>query len=116
MRVDTATIQRRTNPLVALWHHALVQAFLNDPITVISGTFVVVVVVSAIFAPWVAPHGDRDQQVPLRHLPPMSTGLATEDITLVKEERFYLLGTDHLGRDMVSRLIYGGRISLAVGL
>ena len=33
-----------------------------------------------------------------------------------KEERFYLLGTDHLGRDMVSRLIYGGRISITVGV
>lgn len=116
MRDDTSTVQPRANPLVALWRHALVQAFLNDPVTVISGAFLIIVVFSAVFAPLAAPHGNRDQQVPLRHLPPFSTGMATDDVTLQKEARYYVLGTDHLGRDMVSRLIYGGRISLAVGV
>ena len=32
------------------------------------------------------------------------------------ERRYYLLGTDHLGRDMVSRLIHGGRVSISVGV
>jgi peptide/nickel transport system permease protein len=72
-----------------------------------------------IFAPFVSPHKYQEQQIPLRHLPPLSTGVAEVKDTAVRgieEDRFYLLGTDHLGRDMVSRLIYGGRISITVGV
>ena len=116
MRDDAVSVQPRVNPLVAFWRHSLVQAFLNDPVTVISGAFLILVLFSAVFAPWVAPHGNRDQQIPLRHLAPFSTGMATNDVTLQKEERYFVLGTDHLGRDMLTRLIYGGRISLAVGV
>jgi peptide/nickel transport system permease protein len=75
------------------------------------------VVLAAIFAPIVAPHDPIDRQLPLRHLSPFSSGIATDRTVSppAEEERFYLLGTDHLGRDMVSRLIYGARISIAVG-
>ena len=59
-----------------------------------------------------------DRQLPLRHIGPFSTGIATDrSVTpIVEEKRFYLLGTDHLGRDMVSRLIVGARISMSVGV
>ena len=73
---------------------------------------------AVIFAPIVSPHDPNDQQVALRHLPPLSTGTAIvkeSGAAREKEERFYLLGTDHIGRDMLSRLIYGGRISITVG-
>lgn len=65
-----------------------------------------------------APHDPTDQQLPLRHISPFSSGIASDhsESPPLEEERFYLLGTDHLGRDMVSRLIYGARISLGVGL
>ena len=113
---NDAPIIRKPSPLVGVWRNSLLQSFFNDPVTLVSGLFLLVVVLAAIFAPWVSPHGDRDQQVPLRHLSPVSTGMATDDITLEKEKRFYILGTDHLGRDMLSRVIHGGRISLAVGV
>ena len=119
MQDGTTVITPKVNPLVAAWRLPLVQAFLNDPVTLASGVFLAVVLVAVIFAPWVSPHGYQEQQITLRHLPPLSHGIATVKDTTdrsVQEERFYLLGTDHLGRDMVSRLIFGGRISITVGV
>jgi peptide/nickel transport system permease protein len=96
----------------------MVQAFFSDRITLISGTFITLVILAAIFAPMVSPHDPKDRQLPLRLISPFSSGVATDRTVepWIKEERFYLLGTDHLGRDMVSRLIFGGRISMAVGI
>ncbi len=114
---ETPILAKKPNPIVSTWRNPLVQAFLNDPITLISGIFLVVIILAVIFAPVVAPYGPRDQQLPLRHLPPLSTGVATDRTDLqVKETRFFILGTDHLGRDYFTRLIYGGRISLSVGV
>ena len=118
MQDATIVVRPRVNPVVAVWQSTLVQAFFNDPITVIAATFMVLIVLAVIFAPFVAPHNPEEQQIRLRHLPPFSTGTAVvkdPGAERVPEERFFLLGTDHLGRDLVSRLIYGGRISIAVG-
>lgn len=119
MQDGTTVIAQRANPIVAVWRQPLVQAFISDPITLASGIFLVIVLLGVIFAPVISPHKYQEQQIPLRHLPPLSHGIATVKDTTdrsVKEERFYLLGTDHLGRDMVSRLIFGGRISITVGV
>ena len=119
MQDSTTALQQRVNPIAAFWQKPLVQAFVNDPVTLISGVFLGVVLIGVLFAPLVAPHGYQEQQLKLRHLAPFSSGEAiVKDTTArdVTEERYYLLGTDHLGRDMVSRLIYGGRISITVGV
>jgi peptide/nickel transport system permease protein len=117
---DTAiTIDQRPNPLVAVWRQPLVQAFLNDPVTLVSGVFIVVIFTAVILAPLVSPHDPLEQQVDLRHLGPLSVGNAIIKQPIsseTTEDRLYLLGTDHLGRDMLTRLIYGGRISLTVGV
>ena len=84
----------------------------------VSGAFIFLIVVAVVFAPFTAPHKPDELQLDLRHLPPFSYGIATVKDTAardVQEERYFILGTDHLGRDLVSRLIYGGRISIAVG-
>jgi peptide/nickel transport system permease protein len=65
-----------------------------------------VVAASAAFAPAVAPRDPIAQEITLRLKPP---GWTAED------GRMYLLGTDHLGRDILSRLIFGARISLVIG-
>jgi peptide/nickel transport system permease protein len=62
---------------------------------------VLVVLLAAIFAPWVAPHDPLAQELRQRFAGPGTTG--------------YPLGADAFGRDILSRLIYGGRISLAIG-
>ena len=119
MQDATTVIAQRANPVVAVWRRPLVQAFFNDPVTLISGVFLGIILIAVIFAPLVSPHGYQEQQIKLRHLAPFSTGEAIiKDTTArdVTEERYYLLGTDHLGRDMVSRLIYGGRVSISVGV
>lgn len=65
------------------------------------------VVVCAIGAPYLAPFDPNHQVLEDRLIPPFA-GQA--------EAKGHLLGTDHLGRDILSRLIYGSRVSLIVGL
>jgi peptide/nickel transport system permease protein len=62
----------------------------------------VLIVLAAIFAPYIAPH-DPYRGSMLRRLRPIGT-------------EGYFLGTDELGRDMLTRLIYGGRLSLFIGI
>ncbi|MFH1757499.1 MAG: ABC transporter permease [Pseudomonadota bacterium] len=65
------------------------------------------VVFSAVLAPLISPHDPILQDVEKRLLPPLGQAGADPN---------YLLGTDHLGRDIVSRLIYGARISIVVSV
>ena len=65
------------------------------------------VIFSAIFAPLISPHDPILQDVEKRLLPPLGQAGADPN---------YLLGTDQLGRDIVSRLIYGARISIVVSV
>ena len=65
------------------------------------------VIFSAVFAPWISPHDPTLQDVEKRLIPPIYEEGADPN---------YLLGTDHLGRDIVSRLIYGARISIVVSI
>lgn len=64
-------------------------------------------VIPAIFAPWVAPHDAFMGSLSNRLTPPVWQDGGTME---------HILGTDKLGRDMLSRIIYGARISLAVSL
>lgn len=67
-----------------------------------------VVILAAIFGPTIAPRDPNRQNIVSRLQPPMQEG---RDGTVE-----HILGTDSLGRDVLSRLIYGARISLLVGL
>jgi ABC-type dipeptide/oligopeptide/nickel transport system permease subunit len=64
------------------------------------------VVFAAIFAPWIAPHEPGAQNLRLSRLPPAWVEGGRID---------YPLGTDNLGRDLFSRIMYGTRVSLTVG-
>ncbi len=65
-----------------------------------------VVIIAAIFAPWLAPLPPNEGDLHSRLLPPLSQ----------TDGAIHLLGTDTLGRDILSRTIYGARVSLAVAL
>jgi len=60
-----------------------------------------------LFAPLIAPYDPIEQHMLERRLPPSFFEGGTTK---------YILGTDHLGRDILSRMIYGGRVSLSVSL
>ncbi len=72
----------------------------------LAGGWLLALLLAAIFAPWVAPHDPLAQDLLLERLPPA---------WLPGSEPGFTLGTDSLGRDVLSRLIYGGRIAFAVG-
>ena len=67
---------------------------------------VLAVVLTALFAPILAPHNPLEQALRFSKLPPVWWEGGNPD---------YLLGTDNLGRDILSRVIYGARVSLTVG-
>ena len=65
------------------------------------------IVLSALFAPWIAPHDPFTVDIRHRMAPPAwMEGGASE----------HVLGTDQIGRDLLSRVIWGGRVSLLVGI
>src|SRR6266436_7532076 len=74
----------------------------HDPVTLAFGAVVLLIVLAAIFAPWVAPFDPYKESI-VGRLKPFGW-------------RDHLLGTDELGRDMLSRILYGGRISLSMGV
>ena len=77
------------------------------PVVWLCGVVLIAMALAAAFAPIVAPKDPYEQSLLLRLAPPswMEDG-----------EPGYLLGTDEFGRDILSRMLYGARISLAIGL
>ncbi|MEP2983615.1 MAG: ABC transporter permease [Sulfitobacter sp.] len=73
----------------------------------IGGTLLAGIILIALLAPLLAPHDPIAQDLTRRLLPPFWHDRSVPE---------HLLGTDHLGRDYLSRLIYGARVSLGVGL
>jgi peptide/nickel transport system permease protein len=69
--------------------------------------FLLLVVLAAVFAPLLAPHDPTTQSLLARLSRPFTTG---------KDGTFYLLGSDTLGRDLASLMLYGARVSVTVGL
>jgi peptide/nickel transport system permease protein len=80
---------------------AVLRWIATHPTTVIGAIICTIVVLSALLAPWLAPYDPLDQNIVDRFDPPDSQ---------------YLLGTDSFGRDVLSRIMWGGRISLLVAL
>lgn len=74
----------------------------RDPVTIICASVLLVMFLIILFAPLIAPH-DPFQGSMLRRLRPIGT-------------EGHILGTDELGRDMLTRLIYGGRLSWFMGI
>jgi peptide/nickel transport system permease protein len=72
----------------------------------IGGGVLLAIILMAIFAPLIAPHDPLDQDLYRKYIPP---------IWHDKGNWEFLLGTDRLGRDFLSRLIYGAQISLLIG-
>ena len=93
--------QTQPSPSVGYWRVVLRQ-LKHEPLAMISAGVLLVLVIAAVFAPWLAPADPFKASMLKRLLPIGSPG--------------YLLGTDELGRDMLTRLMYGGRLSLLMGI
>ena len=82
--------------------HSVGRRLVRDRVAMLCAAVLVLLVLAAIFAPWVAPANPFKTSMLKRLLPVGTAG--------------HWLGTDELGRDLLSRLIYGGRLSLTMGI
>ncbi|MEV6288670.1 ABC transporter permease [Kribbella sp. NPDC051770] len=80
----------------------VVKRILRNPLAIAGLVVLVLAVVVAVLAPWIAPHEPTDTHLNEAFGPPGTPG--------------YLLGTDDLGRDVLARIMFGLRASLHVGL
>ena len=96
----SATAEAPAVPRVSGWRKALGKARSN-PTTLVGAVICLVILAAAILAPWIAPHDPAEQDIISRLAPPGGD---------------YPLGTDQFGRDILSRLLWGARISLTVSL
>ena len=93
-----------------LWDHDLAWSFRRSPVTVVAALVTLLCVTSAILAPWIAPQNPFDM-----------AGLDLNDAFLPPAwsesgRAAFLLGTDNQGRDILSTILHGARVSLIVGL
>jgi peptide/nickel transport system permease protein len=98
--VATRVTGARAAALDSGWLDRLRWFVASQPLGAAGALVVLLLVGTAIFAPALAPHGPKDTAF-APYVPPGAE---------------FLMGTDHLGRDMLSRVIWGARLSLYVGL
>ena len=96
--------------LRALWNHDLAYSFRHAPVAVVSAVVLAICLGGALFAPWVAPHNPFD----LATLNLLDALTPPHGFAGAKAE--YLLGTDDQGRDLLSAIMFGTRISLLIGV
>jgi peptide/nickel transport system permease protein len=78
----------------------------RNPRCVFGIVVITIMILAALFAPVIAPYPANEQKPSIRQVAPLSDD---------KFGDFHLLGTDALGRDIYSRILYGARVSLLVG-
>lgn len=86
-------------PHDSIWR-VMLRKYMGNKLAVIGAILLIIIIGSALFAPWLAPQ-DPSKQILLDKLSPPGDK--------------YILGADNLGRDTLSRLLYGARVSLLVG-
>jgi peptide/nickel transport system permease protein len=88
-------------------HRLQLGRLIRQPRVAVGGAILLIMILAALFAPWVAPHDPLEQDLLQMLAPPAwaAGGSAT-----------FPLGTDSLGRCVLSRVIYGARVALIVGI
>jgi oligopeptide transport system permease protein len=92
--IKQGIVRKPRSPLHDAW-----LILLQNKVAVASGIFLILLILGAIFAPLIAPEGIDDQKLEDNYMPPGEK---------------YPLGADRFGRDLLSRTIYGARVSLSV--
>jgi peptide/nickel transport system permease protein len=102
---DLGGIEPTVLGLPNFWRRAA-RSLAHDPVALCSVLFILLLVVVAVFAPWIAPYNPIHE---------FANGLSDVGAPVAPNGHF-LLGTDEAGRDVLSRLIFGARVSLLVGV
>jgi peptide/nickel transport system permease protein len=97
---DALLIEHRS-----LWSE-IWRRFRRDKFAMAGVVVIIILVLVAVLAPWIAPHDPTKQY---------DNGLTMQGMPVGPSHEFWL-GTDTLGRDLLSRLMYGARVSLVVGV
>ncbi|OWQ83548.1 ABC transporter permease [Roseateles aquatilis] len=105
-----ATVKKAPNAFQRFFDGDVWYSFTHSPTAMVAAVVALICVVCAVFANWIAPHDPFDlaalELMDSRLPPAWSDGGSTK----------YLLGTDDQGRDLLSAIMYGARISLLVGV
>jgi peptide/nickel transport system permease protein len=102
-------VTARPNALHRAWDSDIMHSFRRSPVTIVAAILTAISILGAVGAPWLAPHDTLD----LRTLNLLDASLPPAWIE--GGEWTYPLGTDTQGRDMLSTILYGARISILVG-
>jgi len=94
---ETLVGNRTKHPVIS----PLIRFCTGNPLGAFGAAVILLTIIIAIVAPVLTPHGPKDIEVAEKFSPPLGE---------------QILGTDELGRDVLTRLIYGARISMSVGL
>jgi peptide/nickel transport system permease protein len=96
--------------LYRIWDSDVFYSFRRSPVTIVAAIVTVTMLLAALFAPWIAPYNPFN---------PASLNLMdgfTPPMTESMMGNFFVLGSDHQGRDVLSTILYGSRVSIFVGL
>lgn len=100
-----STAEPRSEAMAPVRRHWSV-TLLRDPAAALAITVFILIALAAILAPWLAPY-DPTESTRSMMLPPVWAERGSDE---------FLLGTDGQGRDILSRLLYGTRLTLVIGL
>jgi peptide/nickel transport system permease protein len=102
--IEASQLQAHAEGATGLWSEAWYR-LIRNPGAIIGGVFVSIFVTVAIFAPWIAPYGPKEQNLNL-----LNEGKP------VGPTHGHWFGVDLLGRDEFSRIVWGARYSLLIGV
>src|SRR4029453_12414817 len=102
--IEASQLQAHAEGTTGLWSEAWYR-LIRNPGAIIGGVFVSIFVTVAVFAPWIAPYGPKEQNLNL-----LNEGKP------VGPTHGHWFGVDLLGRDEFSRIVWGARYSLLIGV
>ena len=92
------------------------EKLLKNKLAALCFVLLVLEVLLLLITPWIAPHDPEATNAAIKFAPGFWAKFSSDPAVRASYVPGYLLGTDNLGRDTLSRLLWGGRVSLTVGV